>query len=46
MSYGDKLKVISNSTLWPEGVADLMSYEDKLKLVSHSTQRSKVGGGF
>ena len=31
ISSEDKLKVISHSTKWPEGVADLISYEDKLK---------------
>ena len=45
ISYEDKLKEISYSTKWPEGVADLISCEDKFKAISHSTKCSE-GGGF
>jgi hypothetical protein len=33
----ERLKVISQSTEWSDGVVDLIPDEDKLKVISHST---------
>ena len=40
------MKVISYSTKWPEGLADLITCEDKLKARSHPAKCSEGVGGF